>query len=386
MPQEAIRLLGYPKYYDWGHPDALYRLLNWQKQSRPLAEVWFGTHPAGPTTTTNGKSLSEWLASVGNNSELPYLLKYIAPAKPLSIQVHPDRNTAQCGFEIEESHGIPLEDPSRLFKDPNDKPEMLLALSDMKLLVGIASHVKLREFFTTIGGALCRQVGNLMEAGHVETLFRALIHCAEGFSGEDISNFVDRCRNFTTHASLAIRERALLVTQIANDFPRDPGIIMAAVMNVIHLPAGNVLFVDVGDIHAYLSGVGIELMSASDNVFRAGLTSKHIDIDRFLECARHTPSRESFLEPQVNDSWGLRTSSYLPQRCGLHLEVHEAEPGKFPLVPRKNAIFTCLKGEFQVGGLSIRRGGTLFLTEVREAKCLSSGLLVAASDGSSLEN
>lgn len=386
MRLDVKRLRGYPKYYDWGDPDALYRLLNWEKQPRPLAEVWFGTHPAGLTTTAEGQTLRDYLASSGESSELSYLLKYIAPAKPLSIQVHPNADVALQGYNSENERGIALESPDRIFKDPHAKPEMLFAMSDMQVLLGVAPLSVLEEFLESVGGPLANRSKQLVKSGETDTLFKQLATGSEGFSTEDIRSFVDRCHDLTATSSNAVLQRAQLVTDIARTFPDDPGIIMAAVMNSVNLSAGQALYVGVGDIHAYISGVGIELMTTSDNVFRAGLTAKHIDIDRFLGCANFTSGQPALLIPTIVEGQGVRTTIYTPFRCHLCLDIHRVDRGDYRLFPRRNAIVTCLEGEFELEGLGIVPGDTIFLTEIRKATCLSKGTLLVASDESNPEN
>lgn len=284
------RLSSRPKNYDWGAEGALSRFLGLETSSKPEAEVWWGDHPLSDCSLVSEageENFSSWLAHTGQS--FPLLVKVLAAAKPLSIQVHPSEEQAVLGFLREESAGTPLTAPERTYKDQSAKPELLIALSDdFVALAGFAPEsVVLGRIERWVAGgappALTELFGPL--AGAPQESAKRIVTPSEPVSqlvgqlGPWIDSWGSQDLPFET-----TREGEIL-TSIHAAHPGDPGILFALVMNHVVLSRGEALFVDAGEVHAYLWGTGLEVMLPSDNVIRAGLTTKHKDQEALMALA-----------------------------------------------------------------------------------------------------
>ena len=269
-------LTNVPRDYAWGSPSLLAELEGRTPTGAPEAEVWFGDHPGDPADLADGGTLD-----TVTGGTLPYLLKLLAAARPLSIQVHPTREQAQDGWARESA--LPLDDPRRNYRDANHKPELIVALSDrfesLSGLRPIADTLRLldaledgpgvrplRERLSGEGDPLGDAIGWLLGGGaqeEVEEIIGAVVDAADGAAGEEFP---------------ALRA----VAAIAESSPGDPGVVVALLMNHLVLRRGEGVFLRAGLLHAYLSGLGVEIMAASDNVLRGGLTPKRIDVPELL--------------------------------------------------------------------------------------------------------
>jgi mannose-6-phosphate isomerase len=227
-----------------------------------------GTHPLAPSTLDDGSPLE----SVAG--ELPYLLKFMAAAQPLSLQTHPDRITAEAGFEREEELGIPFDSPQRIYRDPFAKPEMLCALTTFDTLCGF------RPVDHTI--SLLREIDAHDLAGFLQNEKLASTVAAL-YRGEfDPKSTIAACRQ-------SDRVEANLVSELADQYPGDPSVVVTLLLNRVMLSAGEAVFLGPGNMHAYLRGFGVEVMGNSDNVVRGGMTVKHIDVEELLRVLDFEP-------------------------------------------------------------------------------------------------
>jgi mannose-6-phosphate isomerase len=239
----------------------------------PMAEVWFGTHPGSMTKTADG---SHTVLELRHGRPLSFLMKFLAADQSLSIQAHPTRAQAQSGFERENEAGIPQTSPIRNYKDDQHKPEAIVALSDFEALCGFKTDTQIRELIEDILSypitEVLREIATdwlvKLESG-LQTLFSHILHTKKdlvelGLSLAALADFDGRFE---------------LMARLNQQHPGDPGIAIALLMNQVRLAPGQGLALPAGNIHAYLSGIGVEVMAASDNVLRGGLTTKHIDID-----------------------------------------------------------------------------------------------------------
>lgn len=267
---------GVVQHYAWGDTEAIPRMLGAAPDGRPWAEWWLGTHPGGPATTEGGAPLAEV------SGELPYLVKLLAAAQPLSLQTHPDTPTAQAGFEREEAMAVPVGDPRRVYRDRAAKPEVLVALTPFDALCGFRPLGDTEHLLHSVGAhdlaALLRSDG--LEAT-VTALYRRSI---------DPVRVVMACRN---HGS----EEARLVAELDRKYPSDPSVVVTLFLNRVHLSPGQAIHLTPGNLHAYLHGAGVEVMGASDNVVRGGMTNKHVDVDELLRVLRFEPLARPVVEP-----------------------------------------------------------------------------------------
>lgn len=259
-----LRVNGVVQHYAWGDLDAIPDLLRLPPDGRPWAEWWLGTHPVAESTVDDGTPLSQVVGP------LPFLLKVIAAGAPLSLQLHPDEATARAGFAAEEAAGIPLDAPRRLFRDPWAKPEVLCALEPFEVLCGFRPGARTREILRRIDHPAARRLElELGEHGLAVTARRLV-----GDDGGDAAAIAEACRADAGRTDPI----TAVVAELASRYPGDPAVGLALLLNHRRLAPGEAVFLGPGTLHAYLRGLGIELMGPSDNVLRAGFTTKHVDI------------------------------------------------------------------------------------------------------------
>lgn len=274
------RLTNAPRTFDWGSRSLIAALEGREEAPGPEAEVWFGDHPADPSDVDDGtgRTLDEWIRDedieVGPAGRLPYLLKILAASRSLSIQAHPTKEQAEAGFEAERdiAEGTP-----RNYIDDNHKPEMIVALSDRFVaLCGLREVSATRELLAEIGAAAAPLRERIRDDDALADAVGWLLSGnAQHVVDEIIAALADaRSTRFAAELANARRNAA--------EFPGDPGVIVGLLMNLVTLGRGEALFLRAGQLHAYQSGLGIEIMAASDNVMRGGLTPKHIDVEELM--------------------------------------------------------------------------------------------------------
>jgi mannose-6-phosphate isomerase len=269
----AIR--GVAQHYAWGDTAAIPRILGLEADGRPWAEWWLGTHPSAPSTLDGGRPLVEVAG------ELPYLLKLLAAHQALSLQTHPDTTTAAEGFTRETAEGIALDDARRIYRDPYAKPEVLIALSPFDTLCGFRPLGDTEALLHSVGAhalaAALRQDG--LEAT-VGAIYRAQV---------DTAAVITACASHPSPQAQLVRDLDLV-------YPGEPSVVVTLFLNRLRLRPGEAVYLTPGNLHAYLRGVGVEVMGASDNVVRGGLTPKHIDVDELLRVLRFEPLAEPVVE------------------------------------------------------------------------------------------
>ncbi|NNE11551.1 MAG: mannose-6-phosphate isomerase, class I [Ilumatobacter sp.] len=250
------RVVGVVQRYDWGDPSIIPQLLGRQPDGEPWAELWLGTHPAGPATFDDGTPLE----SV--TGPLPYLLKVLAAARPLSLQTHPNATQARDGF-----------DRGR-YVDPHPKPELLCALTEFEAFCGIRPVVRTLELLDELGtGELRRAVAADGPAEAIAGLYRGRVGAR---------HVVEACAS-------SERAEARWVVRLDESYPGEPGVAATLLLNHVVLRPGDAMRLDAGTLHAYLHGAGVELMGPSDNTIRAGLTTKPVDVDELLRVLDREP-------------------------------------------------------------------------------------------------
>ena len=251
-----VPVTGIVQHYEWGDTTFIPELLNLTADGRPWAELWLGTHPNGPTVCDDATPLRD------RTGELAYLLKVLAAAQPLSLQVHPTAEQAADGF----ARGI--------YPDDRAKPELLCALTPFDALCGIRPIAQTLTVLGALGAeSLAKTVRNDGIAETIAGLYRGRI---------DPHPTVVACTR-------SDRPEAQLVQQLAPQYPDDPSVVVTLLLNRVTLRPGEALHLTAGNLHAYLSGAGVELMGASDNVVRGGMTRKHVDVDELLRIVDPTP-------------------------------------------------------------------------------------------------
>ena len=261
--------------YAWGTAQDIPFFLARPSTGAPVAEVWMGTHPLGPAMV-DGAHGKVPLSDVAG--ELPFMMKILSAARPLSIQVHPNAELARKGFEAEEAAGVPLDAPHRLYKDANPKPEMVYALTPFDTLVGFRPTAEILRILSPLDHPVAQRMVDQLTRnpgfhGIVRMLERLLM---EPPSVHEVHQVVALC-----HARLGlgldIKRAYASVVEIAPHYPGDVGVIVSMLLNRLTLQPGEAAYLGAGIIHAHMSGMCVEVMVNSDNVLRAGLTPKHLD-------------------------------------------------------------------------------------------------------------
>jgi mannose-6-phosphate isomerase len=282
-----VPLTNAPRDYAWGSRSLIAALEGRPPADEPEAEVWFGDHPSDPSEVADGsgRTLDAWIAEEGAahgvTGRLPYLLKLLAASSVLSIQVHPSKGQAEEAFAREAA--LPA-DAVRNYADDNHKPEMIVALSDrFEALCGLRDLDETRRLLRALGEPAAPLLSRLTSAAGLAEAIGWLL------SGE-AQDVVD-----AVIAALADAQSTEFSAELANArrlavwYPADPGVVVALLMNLVVLHRGESVFLRAGMLHAYVSGLGVELMAASDNVLRGGLTPKRIDVDELLRILDPTP-------------------------------------------------------------------------------------------------
>ena len=274
-----VRISNTPRDYAWGSNGQISEYLG-LGGSGTEAELWLGTHAGSPALADDGRPLGELLDAAGV-AHPPFLLKVLAAASPLSLQAHPTTEQAERGFARENEAGVPMSAPHRSYRDPFAKPEVIVAVSRFEALSGLrdtdealaavravlAVDDAIRPFARRLEGSLQSAVAWLLsDDPEVADVVRAVTDAVDAIAESDPA-------------------AADTVRRLAQHYPGDPGIAVSLLLNRVTLEPGEALFLPAGNIHAYLEGLGIELMGPSDNVLRAGLTSKHIDARELLHIA-----------------------------------------------------------------------------------------------------
>lgn len=304
-----VELVNTPRPYDWGDHSAIALWQGRPPAGGPEAELWFGTHPGSPADaiTSAGatpSALGSWLASMGYPEALPYLVKLLSAAKPLSIQVHPSYDQAELGFARENAEGISLDAPTRNYRDASAKPEILIAWSERFLaLVGFQSAEEIGASLDYIDRAtedpqltqFLRVALSLSASDAIDLILSDSHHVAE------LAAAITRAAQAAPPPETAQQGFTLwdLWPKMVPHFPHDPGIVVASFLNRLCLDQGQALFVPAGVVHAYVEGFGLEVMAPSDNVLRGGLTTKHIDRGELAAIVLAEPSSSDVFQPTL---------------------------------------------------------------------------------------
>lgn len=292
MPVTTIRRLRNPvQHYAWGSHTAIPDLLGLPSPAAdPCAELWLGAHPRASSQVllqTGWRALNELIAAVPREilgpgvadafaDNLPFLLKVLAAEKPLSIQAHPDKKQAEEGFVKENRAGIALDAPNRNYKDANHKPECLCALTPFDALCGFRQIPEILSGLSLIRleqlDRISRQLTDRPDAIGLALFFETLLTLSRKEAANLVAGVVAQAP-----APMEADDAFAWVVRLNREYPGDIGVLAPLFLNLITLSPGQAIFLPARVLHAYLGGVGIEIMANSDNVLRGGLTSKHVD-------------------------------------------------------------------------------------------------------------
>ena len=366
------------KHYDWGSPTAIPQFVGDPGDTRPVAELWIGTHPLSPSSVLEDDGRTRPLAEVAG--DLPFMVKLLAAERPLSLQVHPSRSQAEIGFAREEEAGIPLEAPERVYKDPNHKPEMVYALSTFDSLIGFRPSAEILRVLGPLDTTLSQKLSDELRA---DPGFATIVRLIEGLleggvSPSDVHEIVDACRRLSA-VDFDIKRAYQTAVEVAEHHPDDVGVVISLMLNRMTSQPGEAAYLETGVIHAHLRGLCLEVMASSDNVLRAGLTDKHIDAPGLVACLESGMARVARVTPDFID---YDTEVFSPSGGGFTLAVTQisaAAPDGVELVRSEGSVLICTGGEVRVAmdgtdGFALRRGESLYLApEDRGAKVYGLG-------------
>ncbi|GLT17738.1 mannose-6-phosphate isomerase [Vibrio zhanjiangensis] len=346
--------------YPWGSLTSLHEMFNVDNPHHtPQAEMWMGAHPRGCSRTLDKDiALDELLAKNTKNmlgtytamryGELPYLLKVIAADSPLSIQVHPSKQKAEDGFQRENDQGIPIDADNRNYKDPNHKPELVYALTFFHALNGFRPVDDIIALFHELNIDVLSEpldvlVSQPNENG-LSTFFTQIIR----LSGHDKADALLALKSAIgkTPKSRLAREAFHTTKMLMAHYQDDVGLFAPFILNIVELAPGEAMFLDAETPHAYLSGTALEIMANSDNVLRAGLTSKHIDTEELLRnlSAKSTPASNLIMTPVVKSSrW-----TYPVPVDDFCFDIVFSTPDHQTLYVRSAEVLFCIEGKIRI--------------------------------------
>lgn len=353
-----LRIENTPREYAWGSTTAIAELLGTRPSGAPEAELWLGDHPGSPARiVTDDPSTASDLSALlrARGEKLPFLLKVLAAAEPLSLQAHPTIAQAREGFARENAAGVALDASDRNYKDELHKPELIYALSDPFIaLAGFRPLADSRAALVAVGEpALEPLIERLDDDAALPGVVRWLIE-----RGEGVDAIVDALTATarTLEGDPRDSEGWATVRRLADHYPGDPGIALSMLMHTVVLRPGEALYLPTGNIHSYQRGLAVEVMAASDNVLRGGLTPKHVDVPELMRVLDARPMAEPRIAP-VEIAPGVQR--FTPDVVDFALTVVEAGAaiGGVTLDTGGPAIVLCLEGELLLQGtLVLARG------------------------------
>lgn len=371
-----------PRDYAWGSTTLIAELEGRTPTGAPEAESWFGDYTGSPSLVGDGsgETLDAALAASGQ-APLPYLMKLLAAGSSLSIQAHPTRAQAEAGFARDEARAIARDASDRTYRDENHKPEIIVALSEtFRALVGLRPLAETRRLLASLGdGAGIRSLAERLQGADEAAALRDTL--AWALSGEapvaEVAAAIADAESAEFSAELDV------LRTIAADFPGDAGVIVALLMNLVVLQRGEAVFAPAGVLHAYQDGLGVEVMAASDNVLRGGLTPKHIDVGELLDIVDTAPRAASLVAPSeiAPGAWVFDVG--VPDFALTRVVVSGA-PVRASL--RGAAIALAVRGEVTVAGsggaVDLVPGRAVYLSaDEREAVVSGSGEVFLAQPG-----
>lgn len=332
--------------YAWGSKDLMPDYLGYPFDDQPMAEVWFGTHPTSPAQIQDpeGGSLRDRVGELG------FMVKFLAAQSPLSIQAHPTKTRAEAMFA--QHH------PS--YSDANHKPEMLIALTEFRALCGFRPRGELEPDLQSLAQSSIHLAGlwgdyqSMGLEGAVSWIYKS--------TDTAVTQLV-------ANATVLGRKRSRLIEELFDLYPGDKGILMSVLMNLVTLEPGEAMFLPAGNIHAYLFGLGVEVMASSDNVLRGGLTPKHVDVKELQRVLDYTELPDPVLRPKQL-AQGLAHFQVPLDDFQVYRLGPTASSLLIDLELKGRAIAVCTEGEITISTskdelLTLSRGEACYFADAR---------------------
>ncbi|MGA5423399.1 mannose-6-phosphate isomerase, class I [Streptomyces lavendulocolor] len=383
------RLSNTVRPYAWGSTTAIPDLLGVAPTGEPQAEMWMGAHPGAPSRVTRPGHPEQPLSALIEadperelgpavvarfGPRLPFLLKVLAAGAPLSLQVHPDLAQAREGYAAEERAGIPLDAPHRNYKDANHKPELICALTAFEGFCGFRAPDRTADLLDALEIDSLKPYVDLLhahpEGAALREVLTAVLSADPTEMAATVTETAAACdRLGGAHAPYAV---------LAHHFPGDPGVLAAMLLNHVRLQPGEALYLGAGVPHAYLGGLGIELMANSDNVLRCGLTPKHVDVPELLRVVRFEPLDAAVLRPEASPSGEEVYETPIDEfRLSRYVRSEGAAP--VDLTAPTPQILLATAGTPRTNGITLTPGRSVFVPAGEKAELSGTGTLFRAT-------
>ncbi|MGY1498275.1 mannose-6-phosphate isomerase, class I [Streptomyces sp. QTS52] len=370
--------------YAWGSTTAIAALLGTEPTGEPQAEMWMGAHPGAPSRTGRG-TLVEVIdadprgelgaAAVAKfGPRLPFLLKILAAGAPLSLQVHPNLAQAKEGYADEENRGIPVDAGHRNYKDANHKPELICALTEFDGLCGFRDPSQTADLLAGLEVDSLKPYVDLLRAHPEEAALREVLTAVLSADREDMARTVTEAAT----ACARLGGDYAPYADIAQHYPGDPGVIAAMLLNRVRLQPGEALFLGAGIPHAYLNGLGVEIMANSDNVLRCGLTPKHVDVPELLRVVRFEASGPGVLRPEAAADGEEVYETPIDEFRLSRYVLPESTPARDLTLPTPQ-ILLCTAGAIRTGDIELAPGQSVFVPANEEAEVSGPGTVFRAT-------
>ena len=365
-----VKIGNHPRDYDWGSKTLFADVLNIEATGREMAELWFGTHPISEAFDIESNSpLSTLLGK-----RLDFMAKFLAAEHPLSIQLHPNAAQAEAGFATENAAGLDLAGVSRIFRDDKAKREAIVAITEFEMLAGLRPADQIADVLDELAERVSEGSAALLASysaslvgtdGH-RGLFGAILNGDQPSAVQAVllGELVALARSDQDFRHVD----AALLHLLTKRFGADRGLLLALTMRRFTLEPGEAMFVETGVPHCYLSGLGAEVMTSSDNVLRGGLTQKQVSTTQFVAMLDVTEALETSITVPRQLGGGLwrydfATEDFVVHRIsvsGSNMLIDFGLPGA--------SILMCLSGELAVSNsleerLVLRKGEAAYLSD-----------------------
>jgi mannose-6-phosphate isomerase len=381
-------LRGAIRTYAWGSRTAIAEFTGRPvPAAHPEAELWLGANPGDPAWLEGPDGQTSLLQALFDDPEgqlgsgararfgdvLPFLVKVLAADEPLSLQAHPSAEQAAEGYLREERLGIPVTSPVRNYRDSSHKPELLVALQKFEALAGFRPAAQTVELLQALAVSDLDPYIDLLndqsDADGLRALFTTWITAPQPDIDVLVAAVLEGAIQYVSSGATEFAAEAKTVLELGERYPGDAGVLAALLLNRITLSPGEALFLSAGNLHAYLHGVGLEVMANSDNVLRGGLTPKHVDVPELLRVLDFAPTTEAQLHPPTHrDGLGLFYDTPTDEFAASMLTLGDDQLGHEVDAPSRHdgpQILLCTEGSTTVcgksGKLALTRGAAAWV-------------------------
>ncbi|MET4431936.1 mannose-6-phosphate isomerase, class I [Mycolicibacterium sp. 624] len=381
-------LRGAVRTYAWGSRTAIADFTGRPSPTaHPEAELWLGAHPADPAYLDGDGTEHSLLDVISADPEgelgaatrqrfgdaLPFLAKVLAADEPLSLQAHPSADQAAEGFAREDRLNLPINAPNRNYRDRSHKPELIVAIGQFEALAGFRPAAGSAELMAALDvPELDPYIGLLLgqaDADGLRTLFTTWITAPQPDLDVLVPVVLDGAINYLRSGQTTYEAEAKTVLELGERYPGDAGVLASMLLNRISLAPGEGMYLPAGNLHAYLHGMGFEVMANSDNVLRGGLTPKHVDVPELLRVLDFTPTTESLIVPrEIGDGLELVYDTPAPEFAVSVLSVDGDHLGHQVDAPSRHdgpQVLLCIEGSVAVHAksniLTLDRGSSAWV-------------------------